>query len=141
MDTTPAVSIILPVYNVERYLAKSLESITRQTFTDYECILVDDGSTDGSGALCDAMAARDSRFVVIHQPNSGLPTARNVGIEAARGKYIGFMDSDDYAHPDMYKVLFECITATQADLAACQYFRSEKQDDTCFEQPPVELKQ
>lgn len=93
---TPALSIIVPVYRVEQYLAECIESILAQTFTDWELILVDDGSPDGSGAICDLYAARDRRIRVIHKPNGGVSAARNDALDMARGRYITFVDSDDY---------------------------------------------
>lgn len=95
----PAVSVVVPVYNVEKFLSECVDSILAQTFTDYEIILVDDGSPDGSGAICDAYAERESRISVIHKENGGVSTARNAGIDAARGEYIAFVDSDDTIPP------------------------------------------
>lgn len=92
----PQVSIIIPVYNVEKYLPECIESIIAQDFSDFECLLVDDGSTDGSGALCDSYAARDSRIKVFHQQNQGVSAARNRGIAEAMGEWISFVDSDDW---------------------------------------------
>lgn len=92
----PALSIIVPVYRVEQYLTECIDSILAQTFTDWELILVDDGSPDGSGAICDRYAARDSRIRVIHKPNGGVSAARNDALDIARGRYITFVDSDDY---------------------------------------------
>ena len=89
-------SIIVPVYNVEAYLIRCLDSLRTQTYGDYEALLVDDGSTDSSGRLCDEYAGRDGRFRVIHRINGGLAAARNTGLDAAGGKYIMFLDSDDY---------------------------------------------
>ncbi|HFU5892253.1 TPA: glycosyltransferase family 2 protein, partial [Enterococcus faecium] len=89
------ISIIVPIYNVEQYLRKCVDSILAQTFTDFEVILVDDGSPDNSGAICDEYAKLDSRVRVIHKENGGLSDARNAGIEIAKGKYLGFVDSDD----------------------------------------------
>ena len=109
MEMTPEITIIVPVYNVETILKRALDSIRRQAFTDFECILVDDGSSDKSGEICDAYAAEDGRFRVIHQENMGHPTARNVALDVARGKYIGFVDADDCIHPDMYLVMVEWI--------------------------------
>lgn len=113
----PTITIIVPVYNVEAYVRKSLQSIADQTFTDWECIVVDDGSTDGSGAICDEFAAHDPRFRVIHQSNMGLSGARNTGLAVAHGRYIGFLDSDDYIHPDMYQVLLTAIEQTNSEIA------------------------
>ncbi|HOV37303.1 MAG TPA: glycosyltransferase family 2 protein [Spirochaetales bacterium] len=92
----PEVSIIVPVYNVEKYIHRCVDSILAQTFTDFECILIDDGSPDNCPAICDEYAQKDSRVKVIHQKNAGVSAARNVGLEAATGKWIGFVDSDDW---------------------------------------------
>ena len=96
----PAISVIVPVYKVEAYLDTCVESILAQTFTDLEVILVDDGSPDGCPAKCDAWAQKDLRVRVIHQANGGLSAARNTGIEAARGDFFAFVDSDDRLEPD-----------------------------------------
>lgn len=93
---TPILSIIVPVYKVEQYLAECIESILAQTLTDWELILVDDGSPDGSGAICDRYAAHDGRIKVIHRPNGGVSAARNDALNIARGRYITFVDGDDY---------------------------------------------
>lgn len=95
MNTTPLLSIIVPVYNVERYLDECLDSIARQSFTNWECILVDDGSTDSSFATCEAWAQKDDRFRAFHKENGGQSSARNLALTHARGKYIMFIDSDD----------------------------------------------
>ena len=92
----PKISIIVPVYNVEQYLAECIESIKDQSLTDIEIILVDDGSPDNSGAICDDYARKDDRIRVIHKKNGGLSSARNAGLEVAIGEYIGFVDSDDW---------------------------------------------
>ena len=89
------ISVIIPVFNVRPYLAKALESVIRQTYSHLEIIVVDDGSTDGSGDICDEFAARDERIKVIHQENRGLSAARNAGLDRAAGEYIAFLDSDD----------------------------------------------
>lgn len=98
----PTLSIIVPVYKVEPYLHRCVDSILAQTFTDFELILVDDGSPDNCGAICDEYAAKDSRILVIHKENGGLSDARNAGLDIAKGEYIGFVDSDDYISPQMY---------------------------------------
>lgn len=113
------ISIIVPVYKVEKYLEKCVDSILAQTFTDFELILVDDGSPDRSGAMCDEYAQKDPRVKVIHKENGGLSSARNAGIDVARGRYLGFVDSDDYIAADMYELLHDEITRVQADLAIC----------------------
>ena len=112
-------SIIVPVYKVEAYLPKCIESILSQTFTDFELILIDDGSPDRCGAICDEYAAKDSRIVVIHQKNQGVSAARNTGLNIARGSYIGFVDSDDSIDAEMYAHLLNCLWETQSDIAIC----------------------
>lgn len=101
----PEISLIIPIYKVEKYLPRCLDSVLAQTYTDFEAILVDDGSTDGSGRICDEYAAKDHRFKVTHKPNSGVSAARNTGLEAAEGNYIVFMDSDDELEADYLKNL------------------------------------
>lgn len=116
-------SIIVPVYNVKQYLSKCVESISNQTFTDFELILVDDGSTDGCGELCDIYKNKDSRIKVIHQMNQGLSAARNAGIKIASGEYLGFSDSDDWLEPEMYEHLVKAVTQNDADMAICRIQR------------------
>ncbi len=99
----PEISIIMPVYKVEAYIARAMESVQAQTFTDYEFLIVDDGSPDASGAIAEAYAAKDPRIRLIRQENAGAPAARNKALEKARGKYVCFMDSDDWAEPDMLR--------------------------------------
>lgn len=105
----PIISIIVPVYNVEVYLRQCLDSILSQTFTAWELILVDDGSPDGSGAICDEYAASDHRIRVFHIPNGGVSNARNVGMKAAKGDWITFIDSDDWVDPDFVEKLYAPI--------------------------------
>lgn len=126
---TPKLSIIIPAYNVEPFLPKCLDSVLAQNFTDWEAIVVDDGSTDGTGAICDAYAARDSRFKVIHSPNKGISSARNTGLANARGEFIGFVDSDDWADPDMFATLLDDMIKNDADIAKCGY-RTVEQNRT-----------
>ncbi len=114
----PEISIIVPVYNTEKYLDRCIRSIVRQTFADFELILVDDGSPDACPQMCDMWAGRDSRIRVCHKENGGLSSARNAGLAAARGNYIGFVDSDDWIAADMYAHLYELIRANGADIAS-----------------------
>ena len=122
------VSLIIPVYNTVDYLRRCLESAVSQTYTNMEIICVDDGSTDGSGQIVDEFAARDSRVVVIHQKNSGESNARNTGLKAAGGDYIGFMDCDDWIEPDMYECLVGALEEAGADMAIAGFYREFEED-------------
>ena len=117
----PRLSVILPAYNAEKYLEKAVRSVQSQTFSDWELILVNDGSRDGTPALCDRLAEGDSRVQVIHQENRGLSAARNAGMAAARGDYFAFLDADDYLAPAAYEKLFAALDADGADCAGCGY--------------------
>lgn len=112
----PKVSVIVPVYNTEKYLEECISSITSQTIREIEIIIVDDGSREECAVLCDSLAKTDDRIKVIHKENAGPGFARNTGIEAAMGEYIGFVDSDDYIKPDMYDVLYNAALKNNADL-------------------------
>ncbi len=102
----PLISVIVPVYNIMDYLPRCVQSLGQQTYRNLEILLVDDGSTDGTGQLCDRMAAQDGRIRVLHKENGGTSSARNMGIEKALGEFLGFVDSDDYVEPDMYMQLY-----------------------------------
>lgn len=115
------ISIVVPVYNVEKYLSECIESILNQTFKDFELILVDDGSKDSSGYICDDYARKDSRINVIHKKNGGLSDARNVGIKASKGEYLGFVDSDDCIEREMFQKLYEAIEKYEADISICSF--------------------
>lgn len=121
MDGWPQISIIVPVYNVEIYLRKCLDSLCDQTYSNFEIILVDDGSTDRSGIICDEYARKDVRIRVIHQENQGLSAARNTGISHAAGAYLGFVDSDDWVESGMFQALMEAARNHEAEIAACQF--------------------
>ena len=112
-------SIIVPVYNVEKYLPKCIESILGQTINDFELILIDDGSEDQSGYICDEYAARDLRIKVIHQKNSGVSCARNSGLEIAKGQFVTFVDSDDWIEPSMYETMINIAKEKTVDVVAC----------------------
>ena len=102
----PGISVIVPVYQAEKFLSACAESVTNQTFSDWELLLVDDGCTDGSGAICDALAAADSRVRALHQPqNAGVSEARNRGLREARGEYVAFLDADDTFEPQTLEIL------------------------------------
>ena len=115
------VSVIIPVYNVQRYLAICLDSLLCQTWPHLEIILVDDGSNDGSERICDEYAVRDSRICVIHQANAGAANAKNTGLDAARGDYVAFMDSDDWAEPDWLEKMLRAAIAQNADVVECNF--------------------
>lgn len=113
------VSIIVPVYKVEPYLCRCLDSIVGQTYRDLEIILVDDGSPDNCGAICDEYAARDKRLRVIHKENGGVASARNAGLDIATGDYIGWVDSDDWVEPDMFQTMLTAAETHKADIVIC----------------------
>lgn len=122
------ISVIVPVYNVEKYLPKCLDSIIRQTYKKLEIILVDDGSPDNCPQICDEYAKKDKRIKVIHQPNGGLSMARNAGLKIATGEYIGFIDSDDFIEPDMYEYLLKGIKEHEADISTCTFYLEKKEE-------------
>lgn len=117
------ISVIVPVYNVESYLEACIDSIAAQTYRDLEIILVDDGSTDRSGAICDAYAERDQRIRVLHKANGGLSDARNAGIECAAGEYFSFIDSDDMVTPDALETMYGRLRETGSQIAVCNMVR------------------
>ena len=119
MLTRELISVIVPVYNVEQYLKKCVDSIVNQTYKNLEIILVDDGATDSSGEICDELEKLDNRIKVYHKENGGLSDARNYGVERATGSYVGFVDSDDYIDAEMYEKLYDAITKEAADVAEC----------------------
>lgn len=115
----PLISVIVPVYNVEKYLPKCIESICGQTFHNLEIILVDDGSTDDSGKICDSYKEKDARICVVHKKNGGLSDARNVGIDKCNGEYIAFIDSDDYVMRDYFEYLYALVERYDSDISIC----------------------
>ena len=123
---SPEISIIVPVYKVEKYLNECIDSILAQTFTDFELILVDDGSPDNCPALCDAAAKKDSRVRVIHQQNKGLSGARNAGIDVARGNWLGFVDSDDMIDPTFCEKMLYAAVQAGAEMAVCNILRMKE---------------
>lgn len=120
--SNPKVSVIMPVYKVEDYVARAIESIQAQTLTDFEFIIVDDGSPDNSGKICDHYALTDSRIIVIHKENGGAPSARNLAIKQARGKYLYFLDSDDWAEENMLEDMLELAEKYNAELVITGYY-------------------
>ncbi len=124
MEKEKQISVIVPVYNAQRYLEKCLDSITGQSYRNLEIILVDDGSKDKSSEICDRYAAADGRIKVIHRENGGISAARNSGLNIATGEYYGFADSDDWLESDMYQFLQNDLASTGADIAVCGFFRT-----------------
>lgn len=119
----PMVSVIVPVYNAEQTIRRCVASILDQQFTDLELLLVDDGSTDGSGAICDEFAARDARVTAIHQKNAGVSAARNHALDLAQGVYLQFLDSDDWITPDATRSLVRAAEAHRCDLVIADFYR------------------
>lgn len=115
------ISVIVPIYNIEEYLPACIESILNQTYKDLEILLIDDGSTDNSGKICDEYAEKDKRCIVIHQQNKGRSEARNTGLNHAKGEYISFIDSDDYIHPQMLEILYETLQTGDYDFSMILY--------------------
>lgn len=126
----PLISIIVPVYQVKEYIGECVESLLAQTYEDLEIILVDDGSTDGSGEICDRYAAGDDRIRVVHQENQGPSAARNAGLDCAGGEYIAFVDSDDVVTPDFIEILYKLSRKYQADIAACAFVKCSTENLT-----------
>ena len=116
------ISVVIPAYNVEKYLPRALDSLLGQTFARFEVIVVDDGSSDGTARICDEYAARDSRIKALHQKNAGAPAARNAAIDIARGKYLFFMDGDDWAEPDMLGDMFALAERDGAEMVVAGFF-------------------
>lgn len=119
MKTSPRISVIVPVYNAEKWLHRCIDSILAQTFTDFELLLIDDGSTDGSGAICDEYGIQDQRVRVFHKPNGGVSSARNLGLDNAKGGWISFVDSDDWIETEYLGCLLH--NANGADLSICDF--------------------
>ncbi len=116
------ISVIIPVYKVEKYVERCIQSVINQTYENLQIILVDDGSPDNCGKICDEYAKKDHRIEVIHKSNGGLSDARNKGLEIAKGEYIGFVDSDDYIEADMYEVLYNLLKQYNADVSICNFY-------------------
>lgn len=129
---SPLITVIIPVYNTEKYLSECVESVLHQTFTDFECILVDDGSTDASPQICDAFASTDSRIHVFHSQNKGVSAARNIGIDNAKGKYMTLLDSDDYFLPNALEILYKQSELNEADLYLANTIKLRNGKQTLF---------
>ncbi len=124
-DSRPLVTVIVPVYKVEEFLSRCVESVISQSYHDLEIILVDDGSPDRCGEICDCYRGKDERIIVIHKENGGLSSARNAGIRVARGKYLCFVDSDDYIQSELIEQLLAAIARTGASISACGFASDE----------------
>lgn len=122
MDNIIRVSVLVPVYNAERFIIRCVDSVLGQTFTEYELLLINDGSTDGSGIICDELAEKDSRIRVIHKNNTGVSDTRNWGLREAKGEYIYFLDSDDYIDNHMLEIMYESAIKEHSDIVMCQYY-------------------
>lgn len=137
------ISIIVPVYNVEKYLEQCVDSIINQTYKNLEIILVNDGSTDNSGVICDKYKQIDHRIKVMHKENGGQSSARNIGLDIANGKYVGFVDSDDWIESDMYESLYKRLSFYNADIVTCgcilEYFNFKNVDVRDREENTVEI--
>ena len=129
----PKVSVIVPVYKVEKYLNRCVDSILSQTFKDFEIILVDDGSPDRCGDICEEYAKKNNKVKVLHKKNGGLSDARNAGLNMATGKYIVFVDSDDYIDSNMIDILYKRIVDTSADMAICNYLYVDEDETPMLE--------
>ena len=127
MNDKNLISIIVPIYNVEKYLKRCIDSIINQTYKKLEIILVDDGSKDNSGKICDKYAKKDIRIKVIHKKNEGVSEARNVGLKVSTGEYIGFVDADDYIEPNMYEEMSDNLKENNADIVICDYNTNDRE--------------
>lgn len=136
----PIVSVIVPVYNVEKYIHRCVDSILAQTFTDFELILVDDGSPDNCPAICDEYAESDSRVIVIHQENQGQSAARNNAVALARGEWIHFVDSDDLIHPQMLEILYKAVIETGANISMCTAVEAQTIPDDFYRERNPKVK-
>ena len=121
-NNSTMVSIVVPVYNTENYIAKCLDSIAAQTYKDFEVIVVDDGSSDSSGEICDDYASRDNRFKVFHIKNGGVAAARNFALEKCNGKYVTFVDSDDWVKPEFLEMLYDEVSKNRSDMVIYDFF-------------------
>ena len=133
----PKVSIIVPVYNAEKYLHRCVDSILAQTFTDWECILVDDGSSDGSGAICDAYAKQDKRIKVVHKENGGVSAARNAALQRIEGIWLAFLDSDDAIYPNALQAMIDGAEQNDLDLIQCHFNREYEEGQVAAEATEV----
>ena len=136
MNSTPAISIVVPVYKAEKFLHRCIDSILAQTMTKFELLLIDDGSPDNSGKICDEYAARDNRVRVIHKENEGVSSARQRGIDNVQGEYTIHVDSDDCIEPNMLEELYKKAKEDDADMVICDYYESNNQGTLYKKQSP-----
>lgn len=136
----PLISVIVPIYKCEEYLETCVDSILNQTFTDFEIILVDDGSPDNSGKICDDLARKHNKITVLHQENQGQAAARNNGVKIARGEWLHFVDSDDLIHPQMLESLYNAVIKNDVKLAMCSAVQDEKSPDDFYADKKVDFK-
>ena len=136
---TPKISVIVPIYKAEKYLRKCIDSILAQTFTDFELLLIDDGSPDNSGKICDEYAEKDSRIRVFHKENGGVSSARNMGIESSKGIYTIHVDPDDWIETGMLMALFEKARTEDADMVICDFYHNKKDTEIYMKQQPSSL--
>ena len=127
MEEVPIISCILPVYNVDKYIGRCIETILSQTFSNFELIIIDDGSTDKSGSICESYALKDKRIKIIHKTNGGVSSARNLGICFARGIWISFIDSDDWVESCFFERMLDASYNSNADIIQCNYFHNDKE--------------
>lgn len=137
---SPLISVIVPIYNMEKLMRKCLDSILAQTFQNYECLLINDGSKDGSSAICDEYAAKDARFKAFHKPNGGLSDARNYGLAHAKGEYTIFFDPDDWVDEDCLKDMYAKAQEANADMVICDYINEDEYSSKYCKQEPTSLK-
>lgn len=137
MDNNPLISVIVPIYNVEKYLHTCINSILNQTYSNLEIILVDDGSPDSCPSICDEFALKDNRVKVIHKTNGGLSSARNAGLDIAKGDFIGFIDSDDFISPNFYQCLLNNAIMQNADISECTFIKVSESNLKSFSFPLV----
>ena len=131
------ISVIVPIYKVEEYLGRCVDSLLQQSFGDFEIILVDDGSPDGCGAICDAYASQDPRVRAVHKSNGGLSSARNAGLHVARGDVIAFVDSDDWVSPDFLEAMYVAMEREGADIVECGVVKTSGEEETAASAAPV----
>lgn len=139
MDTTPEISIIVPVYNTEKFIRRCLDSIIVQTFANFEVLLIDDGSSDMAGAICDEYAKTDGRFTAFHKPNGGISSARRYGMDRAKGNFTIHIDSDDWVESTMLEELYNIAVDENADIVICDYFVNYNRYEQYREAKPADL--